>query len=233
MLTMTRMYSTPPESALHRFRDRRSAGRELALALRKLKLSGQLLVLGIPRGGVPVAYEVAQALGAPLDVLLVRKIGAPSQPELAIGAVASGGIVVRETEAASYLHIDSPLFLRLLQRERTELDRRERAYRGGRGPLQLQERTVILVDDGLATGTTALAAIRATRSAGAASVIVAAPVASNEAVELLRPEASQVIILQTPPYFSAVGEWYQHFEQTTDEEVQALLKYSQLPSGVP
>lgn len=210
----------------HRFRDRQSAGRELAEALGKLKLSGELLVLGLPRGGVPVAYEVAQALDAPLDVLVVRKIGAPSQPELAIGAIASGGIVVHEPEAASYLDIRERVFQRLVQQERVELERRERAYRGGRPPLQLQGRTVILVDDGLATGTTMLAAVRAARIGGAASVLVAAPVASNEAVALVRPAADQMLVLQTPPYFFAVGEWYEHFDQTSDEEVQALLKDS-------
>lgn len=213
---------------LHRFHDRQSAGRELAQALCKMKLSGELLVLGLPRGGVPVAYEVAQALGAPLDVLVVRKVGAPSQPELAIGAIASGGIVVHEPEAASYLHIPEAVFLRLVQQERDELERRECTYRAGRPRLQLQRQTVILVDDGLATGTTMLAAIRAARAAGAASVIAAAPVASNEAVALLRPEADQMLVLQTPPNFFAVGEWYERFEQTSDEEVQALLQNSQV-----
>lgn len=215
-------------SKLHRFRDRQTAGRELAQALLKIRLSGELLVLGVPRGGVPVAYEVAQALAAPLDVLVVRKIGAPSQPELAIGAIASGGILVREPETASHLAIPEALFQRQLQHERAELERRERVYRAGRPLLQLRERTVILVDDGLATGTTMLAAIRAVRLREAASVLVAAPVASNEAVELLRPAADQMLVLQTPPYFSAVGERYQRFEQTSDEEVQALLERSQV-----
>jgi len=223
--TMASMQPTQ-SSALRRFRDRQSAGRELAQALRQLKLSGKLLVLGLPRGGVPVAYEVARALDAPLDVLVVRKIGAPTQPELAIGAIASGGIVVREPEAASYLDIPETLFQRLLQRERVELERRERAYRAERPPLQLQERTVILVDDGLATGTTMLAGVRAARAGGAASVLVAAPVASREAVALVRPLANQMVVLQTPPYFFAVGEWYEHFEQTSDAEVQALLEES-------
>lgn len=222
---MASMHSTH-SNVLRRFRDRQSAGRELAQALCKLKLSGELLVLGLPRGGVPVAYEVAQSLGAPLNVLVVRKIGAPSQPELAIGAIASGGVVVREPEAASYLAIPEALFQRLLQNERVELERREHAYRAGRPPLQLQGRTVILVDDGLATGTTMLAALRATRAAGASMVVVAAPVASNEAVALLRPAADQMLVLQTPPYFFAVGEWYEHFDQTSDEEVQALLEDS-------
>jgi predicted phosphoribosyltransferase len=224
--TIACMQSVQFDDRPRRFHDRQSAGRELAQALQRLNLSGELLVLGVPRGGVPVAFEVAQALAAPLDVLVVRKIGAPSQPELAIGAIASGGIVVHEPEAVSYLAISESLFQRLLQHERVELERRERAYRGGRPPLHLQRRTVILVDDGLATGATMLAAVRAAQAAGAALVIVAAPVASKEAVALLRPAADQILVLQTPPYFFAVGEWYEHFEQTSDDEVQALLKES-------
>jgi predicted phosphoribosyltransferase len=211
-----------------RFHDRQSAGRELARAVRELELAGELLVLGLPRGGVPVAYEVARALGAPLDVLVVRKIGAPSQPELAIGAIASGGIVVREPETASYLAIPETVFQRLLQHERAELVRRERLYRAGRPPLQLQQRTVILVDDGLATGATMVAGLRAARAAGAAAVLAAAPVASSEAVALVRAIADQVLVLQTPRHFYAVGEWYEHFEQTSDQEVQALLQDSHL-----
>jgi len=210
----------------HRFSDRRSAGRELAHPLRAANLPTNLLVLGLPRGGVPVAYEVAQTLNAPLDVLIVRKIGAPFQPELAIGAIASGGIVVRDAEAADYLDISDATFQRLLQRERVELERRESSYRHGRAPLQLQGKTVILVDDGLATGTTMVSAVRAARAAGAASVIVAAPVASTEAMALLRPEADQLVVLQVPPHFLAVGEWYQHFDQTGDEEVRELLTRS-------
>ena len=230
--TIALMHSTQ-SNALRRFRDRQSAGRELAQALCKLKLRGELLVLGLPRGGVPVAYEVARALGAPLDVLVVRKIGAPSQPELAIGAIASGGIVVREPEAVSYLNIPETLFQRLLEHERVELERRERAYRAERPPLQLHERTVLLVDDGLATGTTMVAGVRAARAGGAASVLVAAPVASSEAVALLRPLADQMLVLQTPPYFLAVGEWYEHFDQTSDAEVQSLLEESHVRCSAP
>jgi putative phosphoribosyl transferase len=210
----------------HRFSDRRSAGRELVQALQRVNLPADLLVLGLPRGGVPVAYEVAQALRAPLDVLIVRKIGAPFEPELAIGAIASGGIVVHEAEALQSLEISDTTFQQLLQRERVELERREQSYRQGRASPQLQGKAVILVDDGLATGTTMLSAVRAARAGGAASVIVAAPVASTEAMALLRPETDQLVVLQVPPRFLAVGEWYRRFDQTEDEEVQALLHRS-------
>ena len=213
-----------------RFADRRSAGRELAHTLQAVSLPGDLLVLGLPRGGVPVAYEIAHTLHAPLDALIVRKIGAPSQPELAIGALASGNVVVREAEATLYLNISEATFQELLQRERVELERRERCYRHGRAPLQLQEKAVILVDDGLATGTTMLAAVRAARAAGSTCVIVAAPVASSEAMALLRPEADQLVVLHVPPHFLAVGEWYRSFDQTSDDEVQALLRRSSAAS---
>jgi putative phosphoribosyl transferase len=208
---------------LHRFHDRHSAGHELARALESMRLPPNVLVLGLPRGGVPVADEVARKLHAPLDVLIVRKIGAPFQPELAIGAVASGNVVVRDPRAAHELDIPEATFQQLLQRERLELERRERSYRADRGPLRLRGRAVVLVDDGLATGTTMLSAVRAVRAAGAASIIVAAPVASTEAIALIQPEADQLVVLQTPPYFLAVGEWYEQFDQTSDDEVKALL----------
>jgi putative phosphoribosyl transferase len=205
------------------FFDRRSAGHELAQALEVRKLPAVPLVLGLPRGGVPVAYEVAHALHAPLDVLIVRKIGAPYQPELAIGAIASGGIVVREQETGFDTGVPDAEFEQLLRQERVELERREQVYRQGRAALELQAKNIILVDDGLATGTTMLAAVRAVRAAGAASIIVAAPVASTDAVALLRGAADQLIVLQTPSQFLSVGQWYQRFEQTTDAEVKELL----------
>ncbi len=182
------------------------------------------MVLGLPRGGVPVAYEVARALGAPLDVIVVRKIGLPGQPELAIGAIASGGIAVREHAAERYIDaLDLP-FEQLASEEHAELERRERTYRPNAPPLQLDGQTALLVDDGLATGCTMLAAIRAARGAGAASVVVAAPIASDEAAALVGGEADATVILKTPAYLFSIGQWYDSFEQVQDAEVCALLE---------
>jgi putative phosphoribosyl transferase len=213
-------------SSTQRFADRRSAGLELAQALNALNLPPNLLILGLPRGGVPVAHEVARVLRAPLDVLVVRKIGMPGQHELAIGAIALSHVVVRDPTAISVSGITQEEFNQLVQRERVELRRRENAYRQGRGALELAARSIILIDDGLATGATMLAAVRAAREAGAASVIVAAPVASHEAVIMLRAEADEVVVLLQPPLFIAVGEWYEQFEQTGDAEVIDLLTQS-------
>jgi putative phosphoribosyl transferase len=206
------------------FADRKSAGAALARALQQIKLTPPVVVLGLPRGGVPVAYEVARALRAPLDVMVVRKIGMPGQPELAIGAIASGDIIVREPSAAEY-PLDVP-FAELVERERAELGRRERIYRANAAPIDLRRRTVILVDDGLATGATMLAAVRAARHAGAATVVVAAPVASDEAVAAVGAKADKMVILQTPPVMFAIGQWYENFEQVEDAEVCALLDRS-------
>ena len=184
------------------FIDRTAAGRALAGAVQNLRLQRPILVLGLPRGGVPVAYEVALALRAPLDVLVVRKIGMPGQPELAIGAIASGGMIVREPDTAGHLAALDIRFEQLAQRELAELDRRERVYRAGLPPLDLRGQTVVLVDDGLATGATMLAAVRAARAAGAACVVVAAPIASDEAVALVGTEADQLAILQFRRCFS-------------------------------
>jgi len=203
------------------FPDRVTAGAALGLELQRRRLKPPLLVLGLPRGGVPVAYEVAQVLKAPLDVMLVRKIGMPGWSELAIGAIASGNIVVHKPPLEK--EIQPETFDRLVEEQRRELERRERLYRGGRSPLELKGKTVILVDDGLATGSTMLAAVRAARKAEAAAIVVAAPVASREAAELLRTEADSVVILQTPEMLFAIGGWYQHFEQLEDDEVTALL----------
>jgi len=210
-------------AAARRFSDRRAAGVELARELRQHALESPLLVLGLPRGGVPVAAEVARALQAPLDVLIVRKIGLPRQPELAIGAIASGNLIVREPHAA--LHgLSEEVFERLAALERAELERRERLYRAGRPPLYLHGQTVLLVDDGLATGATMLVAVRAVRQGGAAKVIVTAPVASHQAVDLLAHEADSVIILRTPPALFAIGEWYEDFAQLDDGTVCHLLE---------
>ncbi len=205
------------------FRDRVDAGEKLARALGAL--AGQnVVVIGLPRGGVPVAAEVARALGAPLDVLIVRKLGHPRQPELAVGALAQGGFSVRnEGLMAGVSEAD---FARVLAREQRELERRADAYRGGRPPLDLKGKQAVLVDDGLATGATMRAAVAAAKGAGAARVIVAVPVAAREARELLEGEADRVVCLAEPVGFSSVGSWYADFGQTTDAEVTALLATS-------
>ncbi len=210
------------------FEDRGTAGVALALKLKEQAPRPPVLVLGLPRGGVPVAYEVARVLDSPLDVMLVRKIGMPGQPELAIGAVASGGIVVHARHVAQEIPNLGAIFDRLVEEQRRELERREQAYRAGLAPLDLKGKTAILVDDGLATGSTMLAAVRAARKGGAASVIVAAPVASSEAAELMRSAADAVVILHTPPVMSAIGAWYQNFEQLEDSEVCRLLELNRL-----
>jgi len=206
------------------FADRAAAGAALARALQGHSLKPPLLVLGLPRGGVPVAYEVARALKAPLDVMLVRKVGMPGQSELAIGAVAAGNTVVHEPEIERRFPELAEVFDRLAADQRRELERRERVYRAGLAPLELGGKTVILVDDGLATGSTMLAAVRAARSLGASAVVVAAPVASAQAVELLSDEADHVVIVQIPTMLLAIGEWYEQFEQLEDAEVCRLLE---------
>jgi len=203
------------------FPDRAAAGVALGRELRRRSLRPPLLVLGLPRGGVPVAYQVAQMLKAPLDVMLVRKIGMPGWPELAIGAVASGNILVHKPPLES--QIPAETFDRLAEEQRRELERRERIYRAGRPPPEVTGKTVVLVDDGLATGATMLAAVRAARKAHAAAIVVAAPVASPEAADLVTTEADTVVILQTPAVLFAIGEWYRHFEQLEDDDVTGLL----------
>ena len=188
----------------------------------------QPVVLGLPRGGVPVAFEVARALKAPLDVMLVRKVGMPGQPELAAGAVAAGEVTVRQPLAGGF-GPDAQQFAALAQRERLELERREHLYREGLPPLDLKGCTAVLVDDGLATGATMLAATRAARRAGAASVVAAAPVASDEAAALIHAECEEAIILEIPPFLYAVGEWYADFSQVEDAEVCRLLRQAREP----
>ena len=205
------------------FVDRVAAGAKLARALKQQHLRPPVIVLGLPRGGVPVAYEVARALRAPLDVLPVRKVAMPDQPELAIGAIAPGDVEVREAGAAEVFPDLDALFAPLARAQRVELARREHLYRGGRAALDLNGSTVVLVDDGLATGCTMLAAIRAARRAGAATIVVAAPVASPQAVQLVQAEADRLVILQIPAVLSCVGEWYGQFDQLDDAEVCRLL----------
>jgi putative phosphoribosyl transferase len=206
------------------FADRAAAGVALARELQQHKLPPPVLILALPRGGVPVAHEIARTLSAPLDVMLVRKVGMPGQPELAIGAVASGDIVVREPGIERLFPGMAAAFDRIATQERRELQRREQVYRGGLAPLLLEGKTVVLVDDGLATGSTMLAAVRAARAGRAGRIIVAVPVGSPQAAELLAPEADQLVILQTPAVLFAIGEWYERFEQLEDEEVCRLLR---------
>lgn len=206
------------------FPDRTAAGAALAREMQERPLQKPVLVLALPRGGVPVAYEVARALDAPLDVMLVRKVGMPGQPELAIGAVAAGDIVVREPTIEREIPGIAMAFEQLAAQERRELLRREQIYRSGLAPLQLTGQTVVLVDDGLATGSTMLAAVRAARAGGAAAIVVAAPVASPQAAQLLAAEADALVILQIPAMLFAIGEWYERFEQLEDAEVCQLLE---------
>ena len=194
-----------------RFENRRQAGRILAEKLQSLA-GGPVVVLGLPRGGVPVAFEVARALGAPLDVIPVRKLGAPSFPEFALGAIASGGARVLHDVAIAQFGVRGE-----------ELERREAAYRGGRPPLDLKGRTVVLVDDGLATGATMTAAARAVARRAPAKVIVAVPVGSAEACAALKSEADEVLCAEVPADFFSVGSFYAEFPQTSDDEVRSLL----------
>ena len=204
------------------FANREDAGRQLAALLDDLHGRPDVLLLGLPRGGVPVARAVAVALAAPLDVFVVRKLGAPQQPELALGAIARGGTIVWTDDIVRQLGVDSARLQPIIDAQRQEVESRERRYRGERPPLELGGRTVVLVDDGLATGATMRAAVAAVRPA-AASVIVAVPVGAPEAVEMLRADVDRLEVVSTPSDFAAVGLWYQDFRQVTDEEVRRLL----------
>lgn len=205
------------------FNDRRDAGRQLAEVLRPLATTPGLVVLGLPRGGIPVAFEVARVLGAPLDVCVVRKLGVPGHEELAMGAIASGGVETLNARTILELNITDEEIAHAVARERTELERRERAYRDGRPPIDVRGRTVILVDDGLATGASMTAAVMALRQRGPRTIIVAVPVASQSACAEARRDGHGCVCVVTPRAFRGVGEWYIDFDQTTDEEVRALL----------
>ena len=207
-----------------RFRDRAEAGRQLAERLSSYANRGDVIVLALPRGGVPVAFEVARALRAPLDVFLVRKLGVPGHPELAMGAMASGGTRVLNDDLIRELGIPAAAIEHVAAHERIELDRREQLYRGDRTFPQLRNLTVILVDDGLATGATMEAAARAARQHAPTQIVVAAPVAARETVARLRRVADDVVCVATPEPFQAVGLWYEIFDQTSDQEVIDLLQ---------
>jgi putative phosphoribosyl transferase len=212
-----------------RFQDRHDAGRRLAALLEPFR-GEQPVVIGIPRGGVPVAAEVARVLGAPLDVTVVRKIGAPRNPEYAIGAVAEGGVRVLSGEAVSALGLSDAKLEALVARVEGELEERLRRYRGAREPVELSGRTAILVDDGLATGRSALAGVGSLRKRGAARVILAVPVAAPASVQALGDYADEVVCVEMPVDLWAVGLWYEDFRPTADEEVAALLAQSQTGS---
>jgi predicted phosphoribosyltransferase len=207
-----------------KFRDRSDAGRALAAALRHYSNRNDVMVLALPRGGVPVAYEVARELGAPLDIFLVRKLGVPGHEEYAMGALAEGGAVVLNRDVIQQLGIPPRAVDSVIEQERAELERRARLYRSGRAPPEVRDRVVILVDDGLATGSTMRAAVQALRSLRPARVVVAVPVAPPETCEALRDVADEVICLRTPEPFFAVGLWYADFAQTLDSEVRELLE---------
>jgi len=213
----------PFTSDSHRFRDRRDAGIQLAEQLSAYAGDPNLIVLALPRGGVPVAYEVARTLQAPLDVFVVRKLGVPGHRELAMGAIASGGVRVLNPEVMDFLHISNAVIDLVAEAEQQELDRQERAYRGNRPLPELAGRTLIVVDDGLATGSTMRAAVRALRRVGPGRIVVAAPVAARDTVRSLAREADDVVCCKIPEEFYAVSAWYQEFEQTTDQEVRSLL----------
>jgi len=211
-----------------RFRDRRSAGQLLARQLDAYAHRSDVVVLGLPRGGVPVAFEVADALDAPLDVFVVRKLGVPFQPELAMGAIASGGVKVLNDDVVAMANITPDIVARAVSAEERELERREHLYRNGRPPLALTGKIVILTDDGLATGSTMRAAVAAVRRLQPARVIVAVPVGARESCRLLEETADDVICLQVPDPFSAVGMWYEDFSQTSDDEVRMLVEEASL-----
>ena len=208
------------------FRDRREAGRLLAAKLAAYANRPDVIVLALPRGGVPVAYEVARALNAPLDIFLVRKLGVPGYEELAMGAIATGGVRVLNDQLVGGLRIPDYIVDEVAASEQQELARRERLYRGDRPAPDVRGRTVILVDDGLATGATMLAAVKALRQQQPARIVVAVPTAAPETCEQLRAEVDDIICAITPEPFHAVGLWYEDFSQTTDEEVRDLLAHS-------
>lgn len=205
------------------FRDRREAGRLLAGKLARYGACSDVVVLALPRGGVPVAYEVARSLGVPLDVFVVRKLGLPGHEELAMGAVATPGVRVLNEQVVRGLRVPAHVIDAVAAREEEELARRERAYRGDRPPLDVRGRTVILVDDGLATGSSMQAAIEALRQRGPARIVVAVPTAAAETCEALREKVDDVVCAVTPTPFYAVGLSYDDFSQTTDDEVRGLL----------
>lgn len=205
------------------FLDRHDAGRSLSRALSQYAQKADVLVLGLPRGGVPVAYEVALALGVPLDIFVVRKLGVPGYEEAAFGAIASGGVRILDPAVIAYLHITNDVIENVTRKERVELERRERIYRPERQFSHVEGKTVILVDDGIATGASMYAAVEALRQERPARLIVAAPIASRTAMRTLSQVADDCVCVAAPEMFHAVGLWYEDFSQTSNEDVRRLL----------
>jgi len=209
------------------YRDRIDAGKKLALRLSYYANRDDVLVLALPRGGVPVAYEVARTLRAPLDIFLVRKLGVPGQEELAMGAISTGGVRVLNDDVVGYLRIPNDVIDAVADTELKELERRERAYRGDRPEPDVQGKTVILIDDGLATGSTMRAAAAALRQQNPARIVVAVPVSATQTCDEYRMGVDEIICAKTPEPFMGVGMWYRDFSQTTDEEVREILARSE------
>jgi putative phosphoribosyl transferase len=215
------------------YKDRKEAGRVLASKLRTYAGNENLLILGLPRGGIPVAYEVAKALNAPLDVFVIRKLGAPFQPELAMGAIAGGGIIVLNEEVVRGYGVTDEEINEAVTRETIELERREKLYRGENESQPIEGKIVILVDDGLATGASMRAAVKAAKKYNPEKVIVAVPVGARDTCQTLSKEADEIICAYMPEQFWAVGSWYEDFTQTEDREVRDLLEKSLLQKKHP
>jgi len=209
--------------ALERFADRQDAGRRLAQVLENRIRGEESVILALPRGGLPVAHEVSARLGAPLDILIVRKLGVPWQPELGFGAIATGGVVVLNDDHIKALGLSDELINDIIERERSELERRERLYLDGHEPVDIAGKDVVLIDDGIATGSTVRAALECLAQRGPARRIVACPVAASETVHGLEDEADEVVCLRMPVQFAAVGAWYDDFTPVSDAEVRDIL----------
>lgn len=214
---------TPSFETHQRYENRRHAGAVLAQRLQPFKGRVDVVVLALPRGGVPVAHEVARALDVPLDVFLVRKLGVPGHRELAMGAIASGGVRILNGDVVAAYRVPGAVIDSVAREEQAELERRERTYRDGRAAAELRGRVVLLIDDGLATGASMKAAVEAVRRHGPARIVVAVPVGSPETCRELADVADEIVCARAPEYFAAVGQWYRDFSQTTDEEVRQLL----------
>jgi predicted phosphoribosyltransferase len=210
--------------AVEPFADRREAGAALAQRLKAYKGRADVVVLALPRGGVPVAFEVARELGAPLDVFVVRKLGLPAHRELAMGAIASGGVRILNDDVVRWYGIPTAAIDAVAREEQSELERRERLYRADLAPLDLRGRVVLLIDDGLATGSTMRAAVEAVRLHQPSRIVVAVPVGSPETCQEFSEVADEIVCARTPQPFSAVGQWYRDFSETSDDEVRTLLR---------